>query len=86
MVTGRDSESLNCSVQHTKCCVWVEGIKLVFLACDFWFQAVLCSSVWLDMKQDVFLISDDFVLHFIELRVPGNGKLCVAVGDFGIFF
>lgn len=30
-------ESLNCSVQHTKCAVCVEGTELVFLACGFWF-------------------------------------------------
>lgn len=75
MVTGRGSESLTCAVQHTERCVCVEGIELVFLACDFWFRAVLCSSVWLGMRRGEFLISDEFLLHFVELRVPGNGKL-----------
>lgn len=33
----------------------------------------------------MFFIGDDFLQHFIELLVPGNGKLGVAVGVFAIF-
>lgn len=46
--------------------------------------------MWLDLGQvldlwlDVFLVGDDFLLRFIELSVPGNDKLCVAVGDSGV--
>lgn len=56
-----------------------------------WHLVHLVSSLWLvlgqvlDLWLDVFLISDDFLLRFTELCVPGNEKLCVAVGDSGIF-
>lgn len=72
-----------------KSCVCVEGTELLLLACDI--CDILCSRLWLDLGQvldlwlDVLLICDDFLLHFIELCVPGNDKLCVAVGDSGIF-
>lgn len=39
----------------------------------------------LDLWLDVSLIGDDFLLHFIELCVPGNEKLCSS-GRFWYFF
>lgn len=66
MVTKRHTECLNCAAQNRKC-VCVEGIELVFLACDSWFWAVTCGSAWLCTGQDMFLISAEFLLRFVEL-------------------
>lgn len=68
----------------------MEGTEVVLLACDIWFM--LCSREWLDLGQvldwwlDVFLICDDFLLHFVELCVPGNDKLLCDSGRVWCFF
>lgn len=66
MVTERHTECSNRAAQHTKR-VCVEGIELVSLACDSWFWAVTRGSVWWCAGQDVFLVSEEFLLRFLEL-------------------
>lgn len=62
-------------IETMKRCVCVEGTELALLAHNFWFWSVLCSVAQLDIRQDLFFISDDFLQRFLELFIPGNDKL-----------
>lgn len=48
-------------------------------------QHVVGLGQVLDLWLDVFLVGADFLLCFTEPCVPGNDKLCVTVGDSGLF-